>query len=231
MPMSKSWRVSPPSRSSMASPTCCTPASCWPTCSPSRRSSGSIDGRVVAWIGDGNNMANSWIEAAGLFGFELRLACPAGYQPDAAILAANRDRATITVTESPLEAARGADVINTDVWASMGQEEETAVRQKAFAGYSCRRCVARERRIGCHRAALPPRTPRRRDFRGGARRPALTRVGRSGEPVARAEGTDGDVDGGAESSGRGSRVESREQCVTVLTTHDSRLMTRATHDS
>mgnify|MGYP001546832127 CR=1 FL=1 len=96
---------------------------------------GSLEGRVVAWIGDGNNMANSWIEAAGLLGFELRLACPAGYQPDRAIFDANAARATITITADPEEAVAGADVINTDVWASMGQESETAARQLAFAGY------------------------------------------------------------------------------------------------
>jgi ornithine carbamoyltransferase len=96
---------------------------------------GTLTGRVVAWIGDGNNMANSWIEAAALFGFELRLACPDGYDPDKNILAAASARAAITVTRNLQEAVRGADVINTDVWASMGQEDETAARQRAFAGY------------------------------------------------------------------------------------------------
>jgi ornithine carbamoyltransferase len=96
---------------------------------------GSIADRVVAWIGDGNNMANSWIEAAGLFGFELRLACPPGYEPDRAIFDANASRTTLLVTEDPEEAIAGAHVVNTDVWASMGQEAETAARQLAFAGY------------------------------------------------------------------------------------------------
>jgi ornithine carbamoyltransferase len=96
---------------------------------------GTLDGRVVAWIGDGNNMANSWIEAAALFGFELRLACPEGYDPDPAVLAAAAGRAPITVTRDLRDAVRGADVVNTDVWASMGQEDETAARQRAFAGY------------------------------------------------------------------------------------------------
>jgi len=96
---------------------------------------GSVDGRIVAWIGDGNNMANSWIEAAGLFGFELRLACPAGYDPDPAILAANSARAKITVTRDLNEAVAGAHVVNTDVWASMGQEDEADARRSAFAGY------------------------------------------------------------------------------------------------
>jgi ornithine carbamoyltransferase len=96
---------------------------------------GSIADRVVAWIGDGNNMANSWIEAAGLFGFDLRLACPAGYEPDRATFEANSSRARLLVTEDPEEAIAGAHVVNTDVWASMGQEAEATVRQQAFAGY------------------------------------------------------------------------------------------------
>jgi ornithine carbamoyltransferase len=96
---------------------------------------GSLDGRVVAWIGDGNNMANSWIEAAGLFGFELRLACPKGYLPDQAIFDANAKRTKLTVTQDLEAAVDGADVVNTDVWASMGQEAESAAREKAFKGY------------------------------------------------------------------------------------------------
>ena len=94
-----------------------------------------LAGRKVAWIGDGNNMANSWINAAYRFGFELRLACPEGYRPDAAILKRAQESATILVTSDPREAAAGADVINTDVWTSMGQEEETQARIKAFDGY------------------------------------------------------------------------------------------------
>ncbi len=96
---------------------------------------GGWDGKVVAWVGDGNNMANSWIQAAGTLGFELRLACPKGYQPNPEILGRNRGSATIVLTEDPREAVRGAHVVNTDVWASMGQEEEQAVRARAFAGY------------------------------------------------------------------------------------------------
>jgi ornithine carbamoyltransferase len=91
--------------------------------------------RTVAWIGDGNNMANSWINAAYRLGFELRLACPAGYDPDPAILARASKAGRVTLTRDPAEAARGADVVTTDVWASMGQEEEMAVRARAFAGY------------------------------------------------------------------------------------------------
>jgi ornithine carbamoyltransferase len=102
---------------------------------------GSIDGVRHAWIGDGNNMAHSWIEAAGLMGLELALACPHGYQPDPDLLATARarqgaaGRGRITVTTDPREAVRGAHVVSTDVWASMGQEAEADARRRAFAGY------------------------------------------------------------------------------------------------
>jgi ornithine carbamoyltransferase len=100
-----------------------------------RESLGGWEGKTVAWIGDGNNMANSWLNAAGVLGFELRLACPEGYQPNPEILERNRKLARITLTADPREAARGAHVLNTDVWASMGQEEEQEVRARAFQGY------------------------------------------------------------------------------------------------
>src|SRR5262249_52028045 len=74
----------------------------------------------VAWIGDGNNMANSWIEAAMLLGFNLRIACPAAHRPDEELL--KRAGNKVRVMTSPLEAADGAHAVNTDVWASMGQE-------------------------------------------------------------------------------------------------------------
>ncbi|HSL69523.1 MAG TPA: ornithine carbamoyltransferase [Longimicrobiales bacterium] len=91
--------------------------------------------RRIAWIGDGNNMANSWINAAYRLGFELRLACPDGYQPDAALLERARLNTRVVLTDDPHEAAAEAEVINTDVWTSMGQEDETERRQKAFKGY------------------------------------------------------------------------------------------------
>jgi ornithine carbamoyltransferase len=100
-----------------------------------RESLGGWEHRIVTWIGDGNNMANSWINAAGTLGFELRLACPDGYRPDAEILARNQAKARILLTTDPREAARGAHVVTTDVWASMGQEQEQEVRAKAFKGY------------------------------------------------------------------------------------------------
>jgi len=96
---------------------------------------GGWDGKVIAWVGDGNNMANSWINAAGSLGFELRVACPKGYEPNTAILERNRKKTRITTTTDPEEAVHGAHVVNTDVWASMGQEEEQADRVRAFQGY------------------------------------------------------------------------------------------------
>jgi ornithine carbamoyltransferase len=100
-----------------------------------RQHAGSLEGTVVAWIGDGNNMANSWINAAYRLGFELRLACPEGYDPDAAILKRAQGAAPVTLVRDPREAAKGATVVTTDVWASMGQEEEQAVRARAFQGF------------------------------------------------------------------------------------------------
>jgi len=102
---------------------------------------GAIDGLRYAWIGDGNNMAQSWIEAAGMFGFELALACPEGFAPDPLLVAAARDaqrrlgKGSITLTADPREAAAGAHVVSTDVWASMGQEDDAARRRAAFAGF------------------------------------------------------------------------------------------------
>jgi ornithine carbamoyltransferase len=100
-----------------------------------REALGTWEGKIVAWVGDGNNMAHSWLDAAGVLGFELRLACPGGYLPDPQIVERNRSRTRILVTDDPAEAAAGAHVVNTDVWASMGQEAEQTEREKAFKGY------------------------------------------------------------------------------------------------
>jgi ornithine carbamoyltransferase len=100
-----------------------------------REQIGGWEGKTVAWVGDGNNMANSWMNAAGVLGFELRLACPEGYEPDHEIYERNAKLTKISITELPEEAAAGAHVVTTDVWASMGQEEEAAVRAQAFQGY------------------------------------------------------------------------------------------------
>jgi ornithine carbamoyltransferase len=91
--------------------------------------------RKIAWVGDGNNMANSWINAAYRLGFEMRLACPEGYQPDETILERARKETNIVLTTDPKEAVQGAHVVNTDVWTSMGQEEEAEQRMRAFKGY------------------------------------------------------------------------------------------------
>jgi ornithine carbamoyltransferase len=100
-----------------------------------RQHLGRYKGKRFAWIGDGNNMANSWINAAFVLGFELTLACPEGYDPNPEILSRAQSKAKVRVVRDPAEAAKDANVINTDVWASMGQEEEQAVREKAFRGY------------------------------------------------------------------------------------------------
>ncbi|MDX1594311.1 MAG: ornithine carbamoyltransferase [Gammaproteobacteria bacterium] len=94
---------------------------------------GDIAGRTVAWIGDGNNMCNSYINAARQFDFALRIACPEGYDPDPGLLAAAGDR--VELSRDPERAARGADLVVTDVWASMGQEEEQSRRERDFARY------------------------------------------------------------------------------------------------
>lgn len=96
---------------------------------------GGYEGKRVAWIGDGNNMANSWLDAAALLGFELRLACPEGYEPDHDVFERASKATKVMITEEPDEAVEGADVVNTDVWASMGQEEEAEKRKQAFKGY------------------------------------------------------------------------------------------------
>ena len=100
-----------------------------------RETLGGWEGKTVAWIGDGNNMANSWLNAAGTLGFELRLACPERYEPNEAILERNRRLTTIVLTRDPAGAVQGAHAVNTDVWASMGQEEEQEERARAFQGY------------------------------------------------------------------------------------------------
>ncbi len=96
-------------------------------------------GGRYAWIGDGNNMAHSWIEAASLLGLDLVLACPEGYDPDAALLARARavahPKTRIEIVRKPEDAMRGASVVSTDVWASMGAEDEAQKRARAFAGF------------------------------------------------------------------------------------------------
>ena len=97
---------------------------------------GTLADKKVAWIGDGNNMANSWINAAAVLGFELMLACPQGYAPDTTIFErAIADGARVRVMREPHAAVQGAIAVNTDVWASMGQEQEALKRAEAFKGF------------------------------------------------------------------------------------------------
>ena len=106
-----------------------------------RQHLGGWDGKKVAWIGDGNNMANSWINAAYRLGFELVLACPEGYEPADHLLDRAREGGRVRLVRDPAEAASGAHVVNTDVWASMGQEEEQRKREHDFAGYTVDRAM------------------------------------------------------------------------------------------
>lgn len=94
---------------------------------------GNPKGKTVAWIGDGNNMCHSYINAAAMCDFKLNIACPEGFDPNPQLVAEHADR--IMITRDPREAATGADWVATDVWASMGQEEEQKEREAQFAGY------------------------------------------------------------------------------------------------
>lgn len=94
---------------------------------------GPVKGKTAVWVGDGNNMCHSWINAARQFDFQLRICCPEGYEPRQDILDAAGVHAVIV--RDPAEAVRGADLVTTDVWASMGQEEEQAKRERDFAGF------------------------------------------------------------------------------------------------
>ena len=94
---------------------------------------GSIQGKTVAWIGDGNNMCHSYINAARQFDFTLRVACPEGFEPNSDLVAANSDR--VSVMQDPQAAVENADLVVTDVWASMGQEDEQDDRLEVFAPY------------------------------------------------------------------------------------------------
>jgi ornithine carbamoyltransferase len=102
---------------------------------------GKLDGLRIAWVGDGNNMANSWINAARVLGFRLTLACPSGYAPDDDVLSGAGEN--IRVTADPREAVSGADVINTDVWASMGQEGEHEKRLRVFQDYQVNKSLVK----------------------------------------------------------------------------------------
>ena len=101
-----------------------------------RQQFGSAKGRVLAYVGDGNNVCTSLMLGAAMEGMEVRVATPAGYAPPAAMVERARDRGDVVVTEDPVAAVRGADAVYTDVWASMGQEAEADRRREAFAGFT-----------------------------------------------------------------------------------------------
>ncbi len=107
---------------------------------------GTYEGLKIAYIGDGNNVANTWIDAAARLPFELALACPEGYDPDAQIMARGLKEAKegITLYRDPFEAAKNADILYTDVWASMGQEAEQEERKKVFKNYQINMKVLKE---------------------------------------------------------------------------------------
>jgi ornithine carbamoyltransferase len=100
-----------------------------------QESLGSWEGKIVAWVGDGSNVANAWIDAGGLLGFELRLACPEGYEPNRELFERNASRTTIMITEEPEEAVAGAHVVSTDAWTRSDQEADAEQRRQAFQGY------------------------------------------------------------------------------------------------
>jgi len=100
---------------------------------------GSIQGKTVAWVGDGNNMCNTYAQAAVQFDFQLKIACPEGYEPKQEFLDLAQGR--VTLLRDPREAVAGAHLVSTDVWASMGQEEEAAARMQRFAPYQVSRAL------------------------------------------------------------------------------------------
>ncbi len=100
---------------------------------------GDIAGKTVAWIGDGNNMCHSYINAAIQFDFKLNIACPEGYEPNAELVKSAGER--VVITRDARAAAERADLVTTDVWASMGQEEEQKIREQAFAKFEVNEAV------------------------------------------------------------------------------------------
>jgi ornithine carbamoyltransferase len=114
-----------------------------------REHRGAIRGRTVCWLGDGNNMCNSYINAARLFDFELRVACPEGFEPRDDLLRDNRDR--VSVLRDPRAAVKGADLLVTDVWASMGQEASSTGAGQGHGAFSAqpRRCSRTPQRTLC----------------------------------------------------------------------------------
>ena len=148
---------------------------------------GSIAGRTVAWIGDSNNVCNTWLQAAVVFDFNVHVSTPPGYEvePERAGI---YDDSHFASFADPMDACRGADLVTTDVWTSMGFEAENEERRRDFAALDGRRRhdAAGEARRAVH--ALPARAPRRGSRGRGHRRAAERRLGRGRKPPARAEG-------------------------------------------
>jgi ornithine carbamoyltransferase len=111
---------------------------------------GSIRGKTVAWVGDGNNMANTWLQAADLLGFKLHLSTPSGYEVDASVAGVGDSAACLRTFNHPLEACAGADLVTTDVWTSMGYEAQNEERRKAFVDW----CVDEEMMVAAAPDAL-----------------------------------------------------------------------------
>ncbi len=110
---------------------------------------GAIAGKVVAWVGDGNNMANTWLQAASILGFTLHVSTPSGYEIDASLAGAMRS-GCLQIFKNPLDACQGAHLVTTDVWTSMGYEAENDARMKAFADW----CVDHEMMAAAQSDAL-----------------------------------------------------------------------------
>ena len=148
---------------------------------------GDIAGRTVAWIGDSNNVCYTWLQAAAILGFRVHVATPPGYEIDRSRVDARRSQHFATFAD-PMEACRGADLVTTDVWTSMGFEAENDARKRAFAQWKVDADMMRagEARRAVH--ALPAGASRRGGRRRRDRRAAERRVGRGREPPARAEG-------------------------------------------
>ena len=155
-----------------------------------------LSGVRLAYLGDGNNVCVSLMLGAARFGMRFVAAVPEGYEPDENAVTAARRAAvqmggTVELVRDPKEAAQDADVLYTDVWTSMGQEEEAERRRADLAAYRIDDELLVAREPGCDRPPLPPRPLRRGDHRGGALRPPLGRLGPGREPPALPEGADG----------------------------------------
>src|SRR4029453_2206740 len=146
---------------------------------------GPIRGKAIAWSGDGNNMATSWIHAAVQFDFELRVACPPELKPPADVLAwAEKSKGQITIGHDPESIVRGADCVVTDTWVSMGDEDPDSPGAARLPGRLAADGAGQE---GRHLHALPAGAPRRGGHGRRDRRAAVGGVRRGGEPPARAE--------------------------------------------